>query len=157
MCIYWWWKMIIKVMSFLSPGDFWQPPRLSSSGCIFSTFSINKSAPWGNFTSIYKKNHQKILKTKKVRAKSSSEFFWDDFFEKFRFFSLKIVWKMKKLRSKNFDFFRSQNFSFSYNFQWKKSKFPIFFDLRKFSTWDFGFDLKILPINAFARVFLEPL
>ena len=66
--------------------------RLSSSGCIFSTFSINKSAPWGNFTSIYKKNHQKILKTKKVRAKSSSENFRDEIFRNFS-------------RSKNFDFF----------------------------------------------------
>ena len=88
--------------------------RLSLSSCIFSTFTINKSAPWGNFTLIYKKNHQEISKTKQLGAKSSSEIFWVENFwnffeiENFWFFSLKIVWKWKKMRSKKIEIFWSQ-------------------------------------------------
>ena len=138
------------------------------SSCIFSTFSINKSAPWGNFTSIYLKKHQKILKTKKVIAKSSSENFWDEIFwiisrSKKIDFSLKIVWKWKNLISKIFDFFDLKFFHFHTIFNenfWNflDRKFSKFFVLKFFDFHtNFNENFQNFSISIFFSKFFKKL
>ena len=85
---------------------------LSSSRCIFSTFSINKSTPWANFTSIYKIKKNFLLKTKKVRAT------WNRHSK---------IFEIEKIH-----FFRSQFFHFHTIFNENFRKFSKFFDLKKF-------------------------
>ena len=82
--------------------------HLERSSCIFSTFSINKSAPWGNFTSIYKKNHQKIGNEKSYSKKFIWNFSGQNFSKKieieiFDFFHWKLYEKWKILRSKKIE------------------------------------------------------
>ena len=68
--------------------------------------------PQRNFTSIYLKKCQKRLIRQKVRA-TQSRALKNFEIEKNRFFSKMFIensMKMKKMRSKNFEIFRSQNF-----------------------------------------------
>ena len=80
------------------------------------------SSPHGKTTLIHKKNHQNILKMKKVRAS-------------FRNF-LKNFWDRKI-----FENFRSRNFSFSNKFQWKFSISKIFKNFQKVALTFFIFKM----------------
>ena len=81
--------------------------------------------------------------------------------KKFRKFSLKIVWKWKFSRSKIFEIFRKILIFFIFHmFLWdeKNRCFLKIFDLknfRKFSTYDFDFDLKIFRLKLFRRSFFK--
>ena len=71
---------------------------------------MRQAAPHGKTTSIHKKNHDFLLKTKKVRAKSSSEIFRDKNFRKFsrsKFFDFPIENCMKM---KIFEIKKNQKF-----------------------------------------------
>ena len=112
-------------------------------GCLTTPGCYKKPSKWGHSNRMeklhrsIKKNHQKILKMKKVRAT-----FWKFLkifeIENFRKFSLKFVWKWKFLRSKIFENFRSQKFrkfSLKIVWKWKFSRSKIFeiFRSQKFS------------------------
>ena len=75
-------------------------------------------------------------------------------FRKFRKIFIEFCMKMKKMRYKKSKI-EIKFFHFHTNFNDIFSKFPKIFRSQKFSTYDFHFDLKILPINVFARFFLN--
>ena len=98
----------------------------NSLGLHREHFSSRFSVFPDNFTWIHKKKSSKNIKNEKIWSRSKFEKKWADFFgnfEKFRNFSLKFVWKWKKLRSKIFEIFRSQKFrKFSLKILWKWKK-----------------------------------
>ena len=63
---------------------------------------MRQAAPHGKTPSIHKKNHDFLLKTKKVRAKSSSEFFGTKIFEKFRDRKISIFFIENCMKNENF-------------------------------------------------------
>ena len=104
---------------------------------------ISKKSRNGLWEEILGQNENLKLKIfgDRKNSKISENFHWK-LYENRKFWDR----KNQKSRSKNFDFFRSQNFSFSYNFQWK---FFEIFEISENFHLRFSFWPKISPHKPF--------
>ena len=103
-----------------------------NSFCLhFQDFYVIPSSPQEICTSIYKKNHQFILKMKKVRAT------WNRNLIIFLDFHTIFIENFRKFWDGNISKILMPKIFISYNLQWKFSKFSEIFRSQKISNADF--------------------